>query len=97
MPSTTETAAHSQMIEQLELFRNRTGEYNKIYKYRWKTSMEGLRGGCKTWLDDNCEDAWGWHFEKSHKDNASYLVITFQEKYDLINAKFMMPDLELNR
>lgn len=83
-------------MKQLDLFRNRTGEYNIVYKYHWRTGMSGLPGETKNWLDDNCVGAWGWHFiripddecEKVYQDE---LVLTFEDQYDLINAKLMLP------
>ena len=80
-------------MTQLDLFRNRTGEYNIVYKYHWKTCTTGLPGKLKNWLDENCEGAWGWHFireySESLEETIQLLVITFEDPYDLITAKFM--------
>ena len=83
-------------MTQLELFRNRVGEYDVVYQYKWNTHLHALTAKSREWLDSNCEGAWGWFFirypSKNHPEQIiSELVISFEDAYDLITARFMMP------
>ena len=97
------TSYSSSLDNGIGIDRNECG-YNAIFKYKVELNDYGVNGEMIKWMEENCNDKYGWHFIPHDKqmpfpfgDEADWYkdqtaFVSFENKTDAIMFSLMWVD-----